>query len=147
MTATAPRPLATRKRDTLHRLEHDVDAWVATASPNGTPYLMPLSFLWNGTHLYLATATTNPTAKNLQLNPHLQLTLGTLRDVVHITATTDPTQPTPAEAQAFATKAGFDPRPLPNYPFIRATPTKIQAWQEANELKDRTLMTNSTWRI
>ncbi|MFC9688465.1 pyridoxamine 5'-phosphate oxidase family protein [Kribbella sp. NPDC056951] len=147
MTATAPRPLATRKQDTLDRLEHDIDAWVATASPEGTPYLMPLSFLWNGTHLYLATATTNPTAKNLHLNPLLQLTLGTLRDVVHITATTDPTQPTPTEAQAFATKAGFDPRPLPNYPFIRATPTKIQAWQEANELKERTLMTNGTWLI
>ncbi|GAB3924589.1 hypothetical protein GCM10029976_016550 [Kribbella albertanoniae] len=148
MTATAaPRPLAIRKRDTLHRLTHDVDAWVATASPDGTPYLMPLSFLWNGEHLYLSTADTNPTARNLRANPVLQMTLGTLRDVVHLTATTDDAQPTPAEAQAFATKAGFDPRSLPNYPFIRATPTKIQAWQEANELKDRTLMTNNTWLI
>ncbi len=140
-----PRPLATRKRDTLHRLTHDVDAWVSTASLDGTPYLMPLSFLWTGDHIYLSTATTNPTARNLRENPRLQLTLGTLRDVVHVTGTTDPTQPTPAQAQAFATKAGFDPRPLPNYPFIRVTPTQIQAWQEANELKERTLMTNSTW--
>ncbi|WP_405058445.1 pyridoxamine 5'-phosphate oxidase family protein [Kribbella sp. NBC_01505] len=146
MTESAlPRPLATRKQDTLHRLTHDIDAWVATASPNGTPYLMPLSFLWTGAHLYLATSATNPTAKNLHQNPHLQLTIGTLRDVVHITATTDPTQPTPEEAEAFATKAGFDPRPLPNYPFIRATPTKIQAWRESNETKGRLLMKAGTW--
>jgi len=32
--------------DTLNRLERDVDAWVATADPeNGTPYMVPLSFL------------------------------------------------------------------------------------------------------
>ncbi|GAA0616982.1 pyridoxamine 5'-phosphate oxidase family protein [Kribbella sandramycini] len=146
MTQPAPpRPRAIRKRDTLHRLTHDVDAWVATASPDGTPHLMPLSFLWTGTHLFLATAATNPTAQNLTHNPHLQLTLGTLRDVVHITATADPTPPTPTQAAAFATKAGFDPRPLPNYPFIRVTPTKIQAWRESNELKHRLLMQNTLW--
>ncbi|MFI5733106.1 pyridoxamine 5'-phosphate oxidase family protein [Kribbella sp. NPDC051587] len=147
MTATDPRPLAIRKQDTLHRLEHDVDAWVATASPDGTPYLMPLSFLWTGEHLFLSTTETNPTARNLRTNPVAQLTLGELRDVIHITATADPTQPTPAQAQAFVTKAGFDPRPLPNYPFIRLTATKIQAWREVNEIKDRLLMQNNTWLI
>lgn len=40
MTAP-PRPLEQRKKDTLHRLDHDVDAWVATADPVGTPYLVP----------------------------------------------------------------------------------------------------------
>jgi hypothetical protein len=43
-----PRTRQQRKRDTLHRLEHDVDAWVAAANPaTGTPYLVPLSFLWD----------------------------------------------------------------------------------------------------
>ena len=38
-----------RKADTLRRLENDVDTWVATADPaTGTPYLVPLSFLWDG---------------------------------------------------------------------------------------------------
>ena len=41
------RPPQQRKQDTLDRLERDVDAWVATADPGtGTPYLVPLSFLW-----------------------------------------------------------------------------------------------------
>jgi hypothetical protein len=44
------RSLTQRVQDALHRLEHDVDAWVATADPsNGRPYLVPLSFDWDGT--------------------------------------------------------------------------------------------------
>ena len=34
-----------RKQDALKRLDEDVDAWVSTSSADGTPYLMPLSFL------------------------------------------------------------------------------------------------------
>jgi hypothetical protein len=144
------RPLSVRKQDTLRRLEDDVDAWVATASPDGTPYLMPLSFLWNGETLLLSTAAGNPTARNLQRNPTLHLTLGQTRDVVHITATTETLHSsdlTAAEGDAFADKAGFDPRPLENYPYFRATPTRIQAWREVNELKDRVLMENGSWLV
>ena len=144
------RPLSVRKQDTLRRLEDDVDAWVATASPDGTPYLMPLSFLWNGETLLLSTAAGNPTARNVQQNPTLHLTLGQTRDVVHITATAEilhSSDLTAAEGDAFADKAGFDPRPLPNYPYFRATPTKIQAWREVNELKDRVLMENGSWLV
>jgi general stress protein 26 len=144
MTA-APRPFPERKQDTLRRLEHDVDAWVATASLDGTPYLMPLSFLWTGETLLLSTAARNPTARNLRANPVLQLTIGQVRDLVHITGTAAATEITDAEGDAFAAKAGFDPRPLPNYPFIRITPTRIQAWREANELPDRVLMDNGRW--
>lgn len=150
MTDPAARPLDARKQDTLRRLTEDIDAWVATASPDGTPYLMPLSFLWTNDTLLMSTTSTSPTAKNLHQNPHLQLTIGDTRDVIHITATcvrVDPADVPPTEAEAFATKAGFDPRPLKNYPYYRATPTKIQAWRESNELKDRTLMDEGKWLI
>lgn len=146
MTA-APRPLDVRKRDTLTRLTQDVDAWVSTASLDGTPYLMPLSFLWTEGTLLLSTSRTNPTARNLLSNPVLQLTLGEFRDVIHVTGTAELAEATAAEGEAFATKAGFDPRPLPNYPFFRVTPTKIQAWREVNELKDRVLMENGHWLV
>lgn len=142
-----PRPLAVRKQDTLHRLDHDIDAWVATASPDGTPYLMPLSFLWDGRTLLFSTAVNNPTARNLRANPRLHLTLGDTRDVVHITATAEELPDDPA-ADAFATKAGFDPRQASTpYPFFRVTPVTIQAWREANELKDRVLMESGTWLV
>ena len=146
MTAE-PRPLEVRKQDTLNRLEHDVDAWVSTASLDGTPYLMPLSFLWSEGTLLLSTTRTNPTARNLLANPVVQLTLGEVRDVIHVTGTVEVAEISEAEGAAFAAKAGFDPRPLPNYPFFRVTPTKIQAWREVNELKTRILMNNSTWLI
>ena len=55
-----------RKQDVLDRLEHDVDAWVATADKvTGTPYLVPLSFLWDGTTPLLATPSSSPTGRNL----------------------------------------------------------------------------------
>ena len=48
MNASA-RSAAQRKQDTLARLERDVDAWIATANEgSGTPYLVPLSFWWDG---------------------------------------------------------------------------------------------------
>ena len=43
-----PRSRAQRRRDTEHRLTHDVDVWVASASADGAPYLVPLSFDWDG---------------------------------------------------------------------------------------------------
>ncbi|HZX05141.1 pyridoxamine 5'-phosphate oxidase family protein [Kribbella sp.] len=146
MTA-APRPPAIRKQDTLDRLDRDVDAWIATASLDGTPYLMPLSFLWTDGTLLLSTTRTNPTARNLIANPQVQLTLGEVRDVIHITGTVALTDVTATEGAAFAAKSGFDPRPLPNYPFFRVTPTKIQAWREVNELKDRVLMEAGHWLV
>lgn len=146
MTA-APRPMAVRKQDTLRRLDQDVDAWVATAGLDGTPYLIPLSFLWSDETLLLSTARTNPTARNLRANPRLQLTLGEVRDVIHITGTVEVVDVPAAESAAFVAKAGFDPRPLPNYWFFRVTPTKIQAWRELDEFQDRMLMDEGHWLI
>ena len=150
MTA-APRPLDVRKQDTLTRLTEHVDAWVATASPDGTPYLMPLSFLWTDGTLLLSTARTNPTARNLLANPLLQLTLGEVRDVIHITATAVRLLAgdlSGEEADAFAAKAGFDPRQAGTpYPYFRVIPTKIQAWREVDELDNRVLMEAGTWLV
>ena len=64
MTA-APRPRADRRRDTEHRLAHDVDVWVASASADGLPYLVPLSFDWDGEAVLVATPSNSPTGKNL----------------------------------------------------------------------------------
>ena len=50
-----PRSHPQRRRDTEHRLAHDVDLWVASASADGAPYLVPLSFDWDGEALLVAT--------------------------------------------------------------------------------------------
>lgn len=149
MTDPAPRSREARRQDTLKRLETDVDAWVSTASADGTPYLMPLSFLWEDGTLLLSTAQNNPTSRNLQANPLVHLSIGETRDVVLITGTAEVLKPahlTPETGDAFATKAGFDPRVLKTpYPYFRITPTRIQAWREVNEIPNRDLMLNGTW--
>jgi hypothetical protein len=150
VTPPPARPHAKRVQDTLHRLTHDVDAWVATAGPGATPYQVPLSFLWDGETLLLSTATTNPTSVNLLAHPAVRLALGGTRDVVLIEGTVEAATPAgaiPAEVgDAFAAKAGFDPRGASgSYHYFRVRPRSVQAWREVNELPGRDLMRDGRW--
>ena len=72
-----PRSPRQRRQDTLERLERDVDAWVATAdAAGGTPYLVPLSFLWDGASLLIATPSASPTGRNLEATGRVRLGIG-----------------------------------------------------------------------
>jgi hypothetical protein len=141
-----------RKLDTLHRLERDVDAWVATADPHGgEPYMIPLSFLWDGTTLLIATDAASVTARNLHASGNIRLGLGHTRDVIMIEGTAEPLTTNEISAEtgdAFAVKTGFDPRELSSpYLYFRIRLHRIQAWREVNELKDRELMSGGQWHI
>ena len=81
---TEPRSRAQRRADTERRLTHDVDLWVASASADGAPYLVPLSFDWDGEALLLATPADSPTGRNLAANRTVRLGLGDTRDVCMI---------------------------------------------------------------
>ena len=146
-----PRNLQQRRRDTLDRLDGDVDAWVATAdAADGTPYLVPLSFLWDGRALVIATPSSSPTARNLQATGKARLGIGPTRDLVLVEGTVGevlPAAEVPEElGDAFAAKAGFDPRQLSGYRYFRIHPQRLQAWREANELEGRELMAGGQWR-
>jgi nitroimidazol reductase NimA-like FMN-containing flavoprotein (pyridoxamine 5'-phosphate oxidase superfamily) len=132
-----------RKQDTLRRLEQDVDLWVATAG--GAPYLVPLSFLWDGAILLIATADASPTGRNLRANGRVRLGLGLTRDVVIIDGTATATEVSDAVGDAFAAKTGFDPRNLTGYRFFAIQPERIQAWREENELAGREIMRAGAW--
>jgi nitroimidazol reductase NimA-like FMN-containing flavoprotein (pyridoxamine 5'-phosphate oxidase superfamily) len=73
--STDPRSRAQRHRDTEHRLTHEVDVWVASASADGAPYLVPLSFGWHGEALLVATPTDSPTGRNLATTRTVRLGL------------------------------------------------------------------------
>jgi hypothetical protein len=141
-----------RKRDALNRLEQDVDAWVATSDGgSGTPYLVPLSFLWDGSTLLVATPSSSPTSRNLQSTGIVRLDIGPTRDLVLIEGTA---QVLAAAAEipdelgdAFAVKTGFDPRELTGYLYFRIQPQRLQAWREANELEGRELTRDGRWVI
>jgi hypothetical protein len=141
-----------RKQDALSRLEHDIDAWVATADGgSGTPYLVPLSFLWDGTTLLVATPSSSPTSRNLQATGKVRIGIGPTRDLVLIEGTVHAlaaSEITDEVGDAFAAKTGFDPRQLTDsYIYFRIHPQRLQAWREANELKDRELMLGGHWLV
>lgn len=140
-----------RRDDTLYRLEHDIDCWVATAEAGGAPYMMPLSFLWDGATLLLSTNAVNPTARNLVATGEVRIGIGLTRDVILIEGvaeTLDPVELSQEEGDAFAEKTGFDPRELKSpYLYFRVRPVRLQAWREVNELKDRDLIVNGVWVV
>ena len=145
------RSLHQRIHDTLHQLAHDVDAWVATADAgSGTPYLVPLSFLWDGSTVLIATPSSSPTSRNLQASGKVRLGIGPTRDLILIEGTVHAVaarELRDAVGDAFAVKTGFDPRTLKSYTYFRIHPQRIQAWREANELAGRDLMRGGQWVV
>ncbi|MGW2824540.1 pyridoxamine 5'-phosphate oxidase family protein [Streptomyces sp. NPDC001443] len=152
MTPPPARPAKQRKQDTLHRLEHDVDAWVATADEGGgAPYLVPLSFFWDGATLLFATPESSPTGRNLRATGRARLGIGLTRDVVMVEGpvlTVPPAELPEEDAEIFAGKTGFDPRLLATpYLYFRVRPDRVQAWREVNELDGRDLMRDGEWLV
>jgi len=143
-----PRSGSHRTADTLERLRHDVDLWVASASAEGEAYLVPLSFHWDGSTLTIATPSASPTARNLLRAGWVRAALGQTRDVVIVEGTVEAIRigADPELEDAHARSAGFDPRTLRDeYVYLRITPQEIQAWRESNELDGRVLMRDGAW--
>ncbi|MEU3605602.1 pyridoxamine 5'-phosphate oxidase family protein [Streptomyces sp. NPDC035033] len=143
------RDTAQRIKDVRERLERETDLWVASAGPGGTPYLVPLSFLWDGSAVWLVTRLSNPTGRNLAAHPRTRLALGDTRDVVlidgEVTAYRHDEVPA-AVADAFRVKTGWDAcRSGPAYRWFSVRPTDVQAWHEEPELAGRRLMTDGEW--
>jgi hypothetical protein len=141
----AARSAQQRKSDTLARLTSDVDVWIATADATGQAYLLPLSFLWDGTGVIVSTPRSSVTGRNLSRGGRVRVGVGELRDVTMIDGTAEPVQDEQAK-DAFAAKHDWDPRKeTGEYGFFRIVPDRMQAWREVNELPGRTLMRDSDW--
>jgi hypothetical protein len=147
--SAGPRSRAQRRRDTEQRLTRDVDVWVASASPDGAPYLVPLSFDWDGEVLLVATPADSPTGRNLAATRTVRLGLGGTRDVSVIDGEVEVVEidALPRDrGDRFAARTGFDPRELATpYRWFRISPQRIQAWREVNELPGRELMRDGRW--
>lgn len=146
--ADPPRSTADRVRDVIARLAADVDLWVATASADGRPYLVPLSFLWHDERVVLATPERSLTIRNLRRGGQVRLALDGTRDVVLIdgeVAFATAGDIGPAVADAYAAHAGWDPRTDGGTTWLVVTPTRIRAWREANELAGREVMRDGAW--
>jgi Pyridoxamine 5'-phosphate oxidase len=147
--SAGPRSRPQRRRDTEQRLTRDVDVWVASASADGAPYLVPLSFDWDGEALLVATPADSPTGRNLAATRTVRLGLGLTRDVSMIDGDVEVLEidALPQDrGDRFAARTGFDPRELATpYRWFRIRPQRIQAWREADELPGRELMRDGRW--
>jgi hypothetical protein len=146
-----PRSRAQRRRDTEPRLAHDVDVWVASASADGAPYLVPLSFDRDGETLLLGTPADSPTGRNLARSRAVRLGLGHTRDVFIIEGDVDVLEIDALSRERgdrFAARTGFDPRnEATPYCWFRVCPRRIQAWREVDELPDREAMRDGRWLV
>lgn len=141
----APRSTGQRKSDTLSRLASDVDAWIATADAAGSAYLLPLSFLWDGTGIIVATPRSSVMGRNLSRGGRARVGVGQLRDVTMIDGTAELVEDEQVK-DAFAVKHDWDPREeTSDYAYFRIVPDRMQAWREVNELPGRTLMRDGDW--
>ncbi|MFF9472269.1 pyridoxamine 5'-phosphate oxidase family protein [Streptomyces roseolus] len=140
---------ARRVRDVRERLTREMDVWVASAGDGGVPYLVPLSFFWDGRDVWLVTRYANPTGRNLAGSGLVRLALGDTRDVVLIDGevTVYAQDEVPGDAaDGFREKTGWDAREAgPAYRWFRVRPTDVQAWHEEPELPGRRLMTGGAW--
>ena len=146
-----PRDRATRKADLLAALTAPAaDVWVATASPEAAPYLVPLSLAWIGDRAVIALEERSVTARNIVASGVARLAVGPTRDVAMIDAVFERSVGVDDDEEvgaAYAAQADWDPRGAAGYVFLVLRPTRIQAWRESNELAGRVLMREGAWLI
>ena len=146
----APRTRQQRKADAQAILgAAEADVWVASASADGAPYLVPLSLAWLDERVVLAVEGSSRTARNIAASGTARLGAGRTRDVVMIDAVLERSVPV-AEAgelaERYAQQADWDPRQGGDgYVYLVLRPDRIQAWRESNELAGRLLMRDGAW--
>ncbi|MDW4572446.1 pyridoxamine 5'-phosphate oxidase family protein [Microbacterium sp. M3] len=146
-----PRDRATRTSDLLAALTAPAaDAWVATASPEAAPYLVPLSVAWVSDRIVIAVEGASRTARNITASGVARVGVGPTRDVALIDAVLERSAGVDDDTElgaAYAAQADWDPRGLTGYVFLVLRPTRIQAWRESNELSGRVLMRDGEWLV
>ena len=143
-----PRDRQTRKADALATLATPaIDVWVASASGEGTPHLVPVSLAWVDERAVIAVEDASVTARNVTASGVARLAVGPTRDVVMIDAVLDHTVEVADDelAAAYAAQADWDPRRSTGYVFLVLRPVRVQAWRESNEIPGRTLMRDGDW--
>jgi len=148
MTGPPARTAAQRLADTRAMLAAETDCWVATASQDGEPYLVPLSFAWQDGAVTMATPARYRTARNLRSRPQVRLAFGSLYDVViadGIARVTDLAEVPDGVLEGFAEQAGWDPRASEGNAFLTVRLRRVLAWRQENELEGRVLMRDGRW--
>lgn len=141
-----------RVKDSTAKLKAGGDAWLATSGPAG-PHLVPLSLAYDTAtgDLLFCTEQRSITARNIASEPTVRVGLGPTRDVLLVDGmarTIRLVQDDAGSATIFCEMTGWDPRHgTGDWVFIRVSPSRIQAWREVDEIANRTVMLNGTWKM
>ncbi|HUD11288.1 MAG TPA: pyridoxamine 5'-phosphate oxidase family protein [Candidatus Saccharimonadia bacterium] len=137
-----------RQDDTLYKLLHERDVWVATADASGRAHLVPFSLVWDGEHIIAATEILSRTIKNIRVSGQARLAIGDTRDVVIIEVQIKimPLESASTEmGDLFLKRTGWHPRDAQREAYLLMTPIIIQAWKNEEELHGRTIMKDGIW--
>ncbi|MFG3072365.1 pyridoxamine 5'-phosphate oxidase family protein [Streptomyces sp. NPDC048225] len=148
-TEITPRTAAERKRDTLRRLSTERDVWVSTAHPDHGPHQVPLWFLWDGRAVWMCTASSSASARNIRREPRVRLSLPDTFDVVLLQGEAEAysaSEVLTEAADAFAGRFGWDPRTeRGSFVYLRVEPVTVRAWRGEPELRGRVVMREGAW--
>lgn len=138
-----------RQAEAVQRLASDANVWIATASSDGRPHLVPLSLAWDGRRILVATPSDTPTARNAAATGALKAALDSADDVVLIDADVDVVDFDQADEdiiEAYVKRVGWNPANEPgNWSLLIATPVTIRSWNGVGEIIGRTVMRNGVW--
>jgi hypothetical protein len=145
----APRTAMQRRTDAVRRLETDPNIWIATASADGSPHLVPLSLSWDGTQIVVTTPSSMPTAVNAAASGQVRAALDSTADVVMIDATVEVFElgaVDDAVIQAYIARVGWDPRVESGaWSMLVLTPFRVQSFNGIGESVGRTIMRAGVW--
>ena len=146
----ALRTTETRVAETIRRLETEADIWIATASDDGAPHLIPLSLAWDGSNILVATPTASPTTRNILATGRARASLADTNDVVIVRAAAQaiPFAEVPtAIAESFVARVGWDPgnQAGGDWSLLTLTPEVVLAWRGEPELAGRIIMRHGVW--
>ncbi len=146
--ARPTRSKAERRAHVLHRLEAENKLWIATAAADGSPHLVPFSFVWDGERVSMATAQDNPAARNAVRTGKARLALDNIHDVVLIDGAITVLELQALDnvlAERLRRVSAIDARQVPGYVYLQLAPVRIQAWWSAAELAHPTIMRAGQW--
>ncbi|HCB04451.1 MAG TPA: pyridoxamine 5'-phosphate oxidase family protein [Nocardioides sp.] len=143
------RDLPTRTADSLRTLTTPaVDVWLASASAQGAPYLVPLSLAWVDERVVVAVEESSVTGRNIVGSGTARGAVGATRDVTMLDLELERAVPVDDDAAlgaAYCAQADWDPRGQAGYVFLVLRPTRVQAWREVDEMPGRTLLRDGAW--
>lgn len=113
--------------------------WLATASPDGQPYVVPLSLAWDGERVLVATAATTPTARNAGATGRARAHLDDVYDVVIVSGGVEVIALDHADSrmvERYVASVGWDPRDESgDWVLLVLTPELMLVWNSVGSMR------------